>query len=333
MFKEATSEGTARFTFSQELEAGPTLFDSLDGPTTDPCGPEAAPANRSPRRASGAGSRTSGTSGPRCTGSSASAALSASLVSRYRQLSDMAGSMEYVLTWSEKVTPAGRSYWQQRASARRTSDSGSTGWPTAKAEDSASTGSHRGNPDTLTSATRLAGWPSASSRDWKDSPGMATQATNADGSERTRLDQLPRAAQLAGWPTTTVGDERNPSHEASLSHEIAHNNLRGVVHLAGWASPQASDPVEGARTAPESPQKCLGRDMHVVPGPATASSSAETASSGGYLNPAFSAWLMGFPREWTIAGHSLPSRRRTRSRPKEPTRAADGDCSKGTATP
>lgn len=43
-----------------------------------------------------------------------------------------------------------------------------------------------------------AGWPTASSRDWKDTPGMATTGVNPDGSERTRLDQLPRVAQLSG---------------------------------------------------------------------------------------------------------------------------------------
>jgi DNA (cytosine-5)-methyltransferase 1 len=40
-----------------------------------------------------------------------------------------------------------------------------------------------------------AGWPTASSRDWKDTPGMATEGTNPDGSKRTRMDQLPRVAQ------------------------------------------------------------------------------------------------------------------------------------------
>jgi hypothetical protein len=36
-------------------------------------------------------------------------------------------------------------------------------------------------------------WPTPSSRDWKDSPGMARTGTNPDGSQRTRTDQLARA--------------------------------------------------------------------------------------------------------------------------------------------
>lgn len=35
-------------------------------------------------------------------------------------------------------------------------------------------------------------WGTPSSRDWKDTPGMATEATNPDGSTRRRMDQLPR---------------------------------------------------------------------------------------------------------------------------------------------
>lgn len=56
----------------------------------------------------------------------------------------------------------------------------------------------------LSADASLAGWPTCSSRDWKDTPGMATTGTNPDGSERTRLDQLPRVAALAsGQPTTS----------------------------------------------------------------------------------------------------------------------------------
>ena len=50
-------------------------------------------------------------------------------------------------------------------------------------------------------ATCLAGWPTASARDWKDTAGMATTGVNPDGSERTRLDQLPRVASLTHWTT------------------------------------------------------------------------------------------------------------------------------------
>ena len=37
-------------------------------------------------------------------------------------------------------------------------------------------------------------WPTASARDWKDTPGMAIEGTNPDGSTRQRQDQLARVA-------------------------------------------------------------------------------------------------------------------------------------------
>jgi hypothetical protein len=95
-------------------------------------------------------------------------------------------------------------------------------WPTPRAEDSESTGAHRGNADTLTSATRLASWSTPSSRDWKDTAGMATTGTNPDGSERIRLDQLPRQAHLSGLMSsgspaaTGKRGQLNPAHSRWL---------------------------------------------------------------------------------------------------------------------
>lgn len=81
------------------------------------------------------------------------------------------------------------------------------GWPTCRAEDSESTGAHHGTPDTLTSAARLSGWATASSRDYKDTPGMSTTGTNPDGSERHREDQLPRQVHgiISESPTAATG--------------------------------------------------------------------------------------------------------------------------------
>ena len=71
-------------------------------------------------------------------------------------------------------------------------------------------------------AQALAGWPTASARDFKDSPGMATEGVNPDGSVRKRLDQLARVAQLAGTgltssPATTENKGAlNPAHSRWL---------------------------------------------------------------------------------------------------------------------
>ena len=49
-------------------------------------------------------------------------------------------------------------------------------------------------------------WVTPSSRDHKDSPGMATEGTNPDGTTRNRDDQLPRQAAL------TSGADTQSSH-------------------------------------------------------------------------------------------------------------------------
>jgi len=45
------------------------------------------------------------------------------------------GSTLFVLTWKDAVTPSGHRICALRASARRTSDSASTSWPTPVAND------------------------------------------------------------------------------------------------------------------------------------------------------------------------------------------------------
>ena len=77
------------------------------------------------------------------------------------------------------------------------------GWNTPRATDGSNGGPNQAG-GALPADAALAGWSTPSSRDWKDSPGMATTGTNPDGSTRSRLDQLPRQAALAiGVPTTS----------------------------------------------------------------------------------------------------------------------------------
>lgn len=57
---------------------------------------------------------------------------------------------------------------------------------------------------------------SPSSRDWKDTPGMATETAGPDGSERTRLDHLPRQAQLAVSGALPTGGSDETAKRARL---------------------------------------------------------------------------------------------------------------------
>ena len=254
--------------FSPVSESGPMLCVAQDGRMTVPSGQVPVPASLSARQAKERGLLTSGTCGPRSSILSVSAGLSQSLASRLQAVTVLHGSTLYRLTWKERATPAGRWIPALRASVRRISDNGSTGWPTPTGTSYTGAGSGKregglnlqtavelsgwptprsvesghstGNParafnrkSRLEDMVFLAGWVTPSARDWKDTPGMATE--RPDG--RNRTDQLPRQAATAEPCRWTASGEM----------------------LTG---------------------SCAGME------------------SGGQLNPALARWLMGLPPEW-----------------------------------
>lgn len=231
-FEQLTLLDIPSATSLPESVGGPTPCALPDGQIIGQSGQDHAHASRSAKRGSRKELQTPATCGLTGSGLSESAALSQYLANRLQPRFDTAGSTLFRQTWKVITTPSGRQLWAHTASVPRTSGSGSTSWPTPRAEDAESSGMRwsRGKADTLTAVSSLAAWPSPtsnsgtgagtqgragglnlqtaaalaspwatpSSRDWKDTPGMATTGTNPDGSTRTRLDQLPRQAQLAG---------------------------------------------------------------------------------------------------------------------------------------
>ena len=132
-------------------------------------------------------------------------------------------------------------------------------WPTPRREDSESTGAHRGTPDTLHSATQLAGWPT---------PMAGTPAQNGNNAAGNN-DSSRRTMELVPWPTPgahVVDAKKTPP---IMEHRKATDPQIGLADVA----------------------------VHLTPGPTSNGSSAATAKRG-QLNAAFSRWLMGYPTGW-----------------------------------
>lgn len=120
-------------------------------------------------------------------------------------------------------------------------------WPTPRAEDSESSGgrnlenaAHPGM--TLIEAARKAAWVTPAERDYKDSPGMATE--RPDGS-RDRFDQLPRQAQLSAWPTPNTMEGGQTSRSGDRKGEpLMGGIIKGLA--ASGTTPSGSHAATGS---------------------------------------------------------------------------------------
>ena len=232
-----------------EFSDGPAPCNWQAGQQIDLFGPDPARASRSVAQAKAKAPQTSGTCGQNSPGLSASARLQSSLASRLRQRLDVNGSPEYSLTWKEWDMPQREPICALRASARRTSDSGSGGALTGHATPKAS-----------------------------DGQGGRTQPTAGGGN--AHLDVQARGA-LDGYHTPVVRDLRNSGGDGTNQRDL-----------------------------PRQASQAMASGTHGNP------STSETEKRGA-LNPAFSAWLMGYPPEWCdcadMAMQSFPRLRRSSS--------------------
>ena len=295
MSRQATFWDIPSAISSPELASGPAPCAAPAGPMIARCGPDLARASLSARQAKAKGLLTSGIFGPHSSTLLRSAALSSSLASRLQARTASAGSTLYRLTWKPWATPAGRSLLLLRGSARPTSESAFTGWPTPCARDhfpahtpeyiAAKKAQGHGMAN-LNDLVQLAGWPTPTTRDWKD-------GGNPDVNVPINA-LLGRTVWLAGWPTTSCNNDR------------------------------AARPVVMTREDGSKNQQRL-QDFVAICGPArlTASGDLLTGSdagmeNGGQLNPAHSRWLMGLPPVWddcaVTAMDLLPQKRRRSSK-------------------
>ena len=246
------------------------------------------------------------------------------------------GSTIYQTVWKPHVTPLGRQIYRLRASGRRTSDSEHSlvpsGWRTPMAEDTIERKSvgyierRKTLKFPITTAMeavwQLSGWPTPNavngdSGAYKDFDKL--MARKAAG----RQTNLQEIVMVAGWPTPMAGTPaQNGNNEAGNN-----DSSRKTVALSGWPTPTSRDHKDG-KECPNVPLNALlGRVVWLTANPQAARITADgtmltgcsaAMESGGQLNPAFSAWLMGFPEAWCHAAISCQLPARLRKAPKKP---------------
>ena len=98
---------------------------------------------------------------------------------------------------------------------------------------------------------------------------------------------------LRNYPTPAARDYKGTNCPHNTEKKIREGKRAGMGQLPNfvmmdtWATPQASDHIEGARTAKESNQKCLGRDLNQMqnwPTPRTCGGSRPNGKGGKILD-------------------------------------------------
>jgi hypothetical protein len=141
----------------------------------------------------------------------------------------------------------------------------------------------KNGPQDLNSAAVLTGWATPTTRDHKDTTGMATTGINPDGSTRNRLDQLGRQVGL----------------------------------LSGWATPTCTDASRGI-APPREHDTGIPLNQQVSGLTPDGSNAGMESTVEFQLNPHFSLWLMGFPTSWHDAGVSALRSLREQATPSSP---------------
>jgi hypothetical protein len=137
-------------------------------------------------------------------------------------------------------------------------------------------------------------WPTASSRDWKDTPGMSQTGVNPDGSHRKRVDQLARA----------VYGEEYLLQETALTRTAMSRD--GNAQFAAKTTSHVDAPVQPtmAMNTGRFPESYLQGESNS--GPVARANRSFAGNHQGLLNPRWTEALMGLPVGWAMPTCTSP---------------------------
>lgn len=186
----------------------------------------------------------------------------------------------------------------RRRSGRHTEGNGCSLWPSARAEDSESTGPETHPGESLTGATRRV------METW------ATPKTIAGGPEKGRGRSEDLQAMAEQWATPQARDYRSETAEFRHNHFLALGRQVLQIETAGALSssdgrsllppcPRIGPWADGRYPTPAAEERVSTQNEGRVPHSRPSSGTPTLTGWTRRLNPLFVEWLMGWPPGWT----------------------------------
>ena len=160
-----------------------------------------------------------------------------------------------------------------------------------------------------TSASECSSWPTAEARDWKYTTGCSLDAVNPDGTHRNRRDRLVGAiaAEMSGLPApespSTDGSRRESwaTPEGMAGGKTSRggkrkNELLLTGQVKAWATPQTRDNRSGGAERWDDLNRSRNLNDQI----------ATVTKQNAKLNPRWVESLMGLPVGWVMPSCASP---------------------------